>query len=350
MIANLQDLCRAGSSRSSSMNALMLLLADEGGRTFWLPEQASEQAADIDWLFWLIFYLCTFFFVIIIGAATYFSLKYRRRRPDQAPLPSPHHNTPLEVFWTAVPLVLVIYIFYVGFDGYMYLSVPPRDAYVVEVIGQKWSWQFRYPTGDMSTDGKLHVPPGEPVKLVMAAQDVLHSFYIPDFRVKQDLVPGRFTTLWFTAKTPKDGQTHEHHMTCAEYCGDGHSAMLTKVVVHPTRASFDKALESFGIIDVKPATGERIYKQLCASCHNIEGPQGQGPNWKDLAKRLVANETRPLANGPPAIVDEEYVRESIMEPQAKVAEGFQPVMPTFKGTLKPDHISAIILYMKSLAQ
>jgi cytochrome c oxidase subunit II len=339
------------------MNALMLLLADEGGRTFWLPEQASEQAADIDWLFWLIFYLCTFFFILIIGFAAYFSLKYRRRTPDQAPLPSPHHNTPLEVFWTAVPLVLVIYIFYVGFDGFMYLSVPPRDAYVVEVIGQKWSWAFRYPNGAMSPDGKLHVPPSPdaegkmvPVKLVMSSQDVLHSFYIPAFRVKQDLVPGRYTTLWFSAKTPKDGQLTEYHMTCAEYCGDKHSAMFTKVVVHPTRASFEAAVERFAIPDKTKEGGERIYKQLCAACHNVDGPEGQGPNWRDLARRLVANETRPLANGPPAIVDEAYILESILEPHAKVAAGFKPVMPTFKGQLKEDHVSAIILYMKSLAQ
>lgn len=335
------------------MNALLssLLLANEGGRTFWLPEQASEQAADIDWLFWLIFYLCTFFFVVIIGAATYFSLKYRRRRPDQPPLPSPHHNTPIEVFWTAVPLVLVIYIFYVGFDGFMYLSVPPRDAYVVEVIGQKWSWAFRYPNGAMSNDGKIHVPPGEPVKLVMAAQDVLHAFYVPAFRVKQDLVPGRYTTLWFTAKTPKDGKEVEYHMTCAEYCGDGHSAMFTKVVVHPTRASFDAKVEEFNAPpEPTAANGERLYRQLCVACHNIDGPAGQGPNWDELAKRLAANETRPLANGPPAIVDEQYILESIFEPQAKVAEGYQPVMPTFKGQLKEGHISAIIAYVKSLAK
>lgn len=333
------------------MNALShLLLAAADTGTFWLPPQASEQAADVDWLFWFIMWVCVFFFALIIAAAAYFAWKYRRRTPDQPPLPSIEHHTPLEVFWSLVPLVLAIYIFYVGFDGFMHLNVPPKNAYSIDVIGQKWSWAFRYQSGAMSQDGKLHVPPGEPVKLVMASQDVLHSFFIPSFRVKQDLVPGRFTTLWFTAKPPEGTEPIEHHMTCAEYCGERHSAMTTKVVVHPTRASFDAWLVEADKPPVpSPEVGERLYKQLCISCHNIDGAQGQGPNWRDLAKRLANGEAREISGGT-VTVDEEYIRESIMEPQAKIAAGFQPVMPTFKGQLKADHISAIILYMKTLAQ
>lgn len=333
------------------MNALSYDLLAQAA-TFWLPEQASEQAADVDWLFYFILYLCTFFFVLVVGLSTYFAITYRRRRPDQPPIPSPHHNTPIEVFWTAVPLMLVVYIFYVGFDGYMAMSVPPRDAYTVEVTGQKWSWSFRYPSGALSPDGKLHVPAGEPVKMLMTSQDVLHSFYVPAFRVKMDLVPGRYTTVWFNAKKPEGAEPVEYQLTCAEYCGDGHSAMFTKVVVYPTRAAFDAAVEKFGTVDVTKETGERIYKQLCAACHNIEdtAAKGQGPPWRDLARRLASGEARPLSNGPPVSVDEEYVRESIMEPGAKIAEGYSNVMPTFKGQLKPDHLSAILLYMKSLGQ
>lgn len=333
------------------MNALShLLLAATDAGTFWLPPQASEQAAAVDWLFWFIMWVCVFFFVLIIAAAAYFSWRYRRLTPDQAPLPSLEHHTPLEVFWSLVPLILAVYIFYVGFDGFMHMNVPPKNAYTIDVIGQKWSWAFRYQSGAMAQDGKLHVPPGEPVKLVMSSQDVLHSFFVPNFRVKQDLVPGRFTTLWFTAKPPAGTEPEEHHMTCAEYCGERHSAMTTKVVVHPTRASFDKWLGEQGRVDVSAESGQRIYKQLCLACHNIEGVQGQGPNWGPLAKQLANGEARELTTGDSVTVDEDYIRESIMEPQAKIAAGFQPVMPTFKGQLKADHISAITLYIKSLAQ
>lgn len=333
------------------MNALShLLFAATDAGTFWLPPQASEQAADVDWLFWFIMWVCVFFFVLIIAAAAYFAWKYRRLTPGQAPLPSLEHHTPLEVFWSVVPLVLAVYIFYVGFDGYMHMNVPPKNAYTIDVIGQKWSWGFRYQSGVSPIDGYLHVPPGEPVKLVMASQDVLHSFYVPNFRVKQDLVPGRFTTVWFTAKAPSGTEPEEHHLTCAEYCGERHSAMTSKVVVHPTRAHFDAWLAKQDVIEVNIETGERLYKQLCISCHNIDGAQGQGPNWRELAKWRAGGEARPLADGNSVTVDEEYIRESIMEPQAKLAAGFQPVMPTFKGQLKPDHISAIILYIKSLAQ
>lgn len=332
------------------MNALALLLATADGGGFWLPPQASEQAAAVDWLFWFIFYLCTFFFVLIVVLAAYFSWKYRRRTPDQAPLPSPEHHTPLEVFWSAVPLVLVIYIFYVGFDGYMFMNTPPKGAYTIDVIGQKWSWTFRYSTGAAPLDGKLHVPPGEPVKLVMSSQDVLHSFFVPAFRVKQDVVPGRYTTLWFTAKPPEGTEPVEYHMTCTEYCGAGHSAMLSKVVVHPTRESFETWLAAQDQVPDTVESGERLYKTYCASCHNIEGAVSQGPNWKDLARQLKAGDARPLADGNSVVVDEEYIRESIMEPQAKIAQGFQPVMPTFKGQLKDGHIRAILTYIKSLAQ
>lgn len=332
------------------MNALALLLATADGGGFWLPPQASEQAGAVDWLFWFIFYLCTFFFVLVVGLSGYFALKYRRRTPDQPALPSLEHHTPLEVFWSAVPLVLVIYIFYVGFDGFMLLNVPPKGAYTVDVIAQKWSWTFRYSTGDTPKDGKLHVPPGEPVKLVMSSQDVLHSFFVPAFRTKQDVVPGRYTTLWFTAKQPPGDEPVEYHMTCTEYCGAGHSAMFTKVVVHPTRASFDAWLAQQGSVENTPESGERIYKQLCASCHNIEGAVSQGPNWKELSQLLATEGARELSDGNAVIVDEEYIRESIMEPQSKIAQGFQPVMPTFKGQLKDPHIRALITYIKTLAQ
>ncbi|MCW8137644.1 MAG: cytochrome c oxidase subunit II [Planctomycetota bacterium] len=331
----------------NALGSLLLAATDAGG--FWLPPQASEQAADVDWLFWFIFYLCTFFFVLIIAVAGYFSWVYRRQTPDQAPLPSPEHNTPLEVFWSVVPLVLVIYIFYVGFTGFMHLSTSPAGSYTIDVVAQKWSWSFRYQDGTVPLDGKLHVPPGEPIRLVMSSQDVLHSLFVPAFRVKQDIVPGRYTTLWFTPKPPPGTEPVEYLLTCTEYCGTGHSAMMTQVVVHPTRASFEAWLGQ-QVPEPTIETGERIYRQLCASCHNIDGPVGQGPNWRELAQLLQAGGARTMTDGSSVVVDEEYIRESIMEPQARIAAGFQPVMPTFKGQLKEPHIGGLIAYIRTLAQ
>jgi cytochrome c oxidase subunit 2 len=333
------------------MNAFasVFLLADAGA-SFWLPPEASAHAAETDWLFWLIFYLCTFFFVLIIVTAAVFCWKYRRRTPDQAPLPSPEHNTPIEVFWTIVPLLLVIYIFYVGFSDFMKIETPPANAYTIDVTGQKWAWSFAYPDGATPDDGKLHVPAGEPVKLLMTSQDVLHSFFIPAFRVKQDLVPGRYTTLWFEALQPPDGaETCEYHLTCAEYCGFGHSAMFTKVVVHKDRASFDKWLGSQGKYEPDIKHGETIYNRLCISCHSLDETVKQAPGWGHVAKLLKDHLEEQLVDGA-ATVDEEYIRESIMEPAAKVVTGFQPIMPTFKGQLKDSDIKSVILYIKSLAQ
>ncbi|MCO5169101.1 MAG: cytochrome c oxidase subunit II [Planctomycetes bacterium] len=333
------------------MNALAsLLLASTDAGGVWLPPQASEQAADVDWLFWFIFYLCTFFFVLIVALAGYFSWAYRRRTPDQPPLPSAEHNTPLEVFWSVVPLVLVIYIFYVGFTGFMHLYSPPPGAYTIDVTAQKWSWAFRYPDGRTPLDGNLHVPPGEPIRLVMSSQDVLHSLFVPAFRVKQDLVPGRYTTLWFTAKPPAGTEPVEYLLTCTEYCGTGHSDMMRMVVVHPTRASFEEWLAKQDDVPPTAEVGERIYRQLCVACHNITGPVGQGPNFGETAQLLRAGGPRTMADGAAVVVDEEYIRESIMEPQARIVSGFQPVMPTFKGQLKEPHIGALIAYLRTLGE
>jgi cytochrome c oxidase subunit II len=392
------------------MNALgSLLLASADGGSFWLPPEGSTAAADIDWLFWLIFYLCTFFFVAIIAATIYFSLKYRRVRPDQPPLPSPHHNTPLEVFWSAVPLGLVIWIFYMGFEGFMRMQTPPEGAYTIDVTAEKWAWTFRYSNGSTSQDGNLHVPPGEPVRLLMQAKDVLHAFYAPALRVKQDLVPGRYTQLWFEALPPtpaqlettvragettlgevahrlqlrakdlaklndlhgeKDAEGVEKfdgvpltegatlklpgavwHMTCAEYCGTGHSAMFRKVVVHPDRASFDAWLAEQGVVEKTIDNGRMIYQSYCATCHStVPGERKIGPSWGDLANDLKSGASHTMSDGTQIPVDENYILESVMDPGLHVVQGYKNEMSVFRGTLKQDHVSAVILYIRSLAE
>lgn len=337
---------------TQSLLGPLLLAAADGptGRTFWMPPQASTVAAEVDWLYYFIYWLCLAFFVAIIALKVLFAVRYARRTPGQQAEPdAPTHNTPIEITWSVIPLILVIVIFYVGFQGYMKLSVPPQNAYTIDVTAKKWSWVFTYPSG-FTDSGELHVPAGEPVKLVMTSQDVLHSLFVPDFRVKQDVLPGRYTTLWFEAKRPAEGgETAEHFVFCTEYCGTSHSDMRATVVVHRDRAHFDAWLASKSVVDVTASAGQALYEKNCKVCHPTAG-RGVGPGFEDLGGMLAAGAERALADGAKVKVDEEYIRESIWEPAAKVAEGFSPAMPTFKGQLKDPEVRALILYIRSLAK
>ena len=194
--------------------------------SFFFPVQNSTFAPTVDALFYLIFWISTFFFVLIMGLMVFFMIKYRRIdgvEPEQ----SPGHNTTLELSWSILPALIVLVIFGWGFAGYVDMRTPPEDSYEINVTASMWSWQFRYPTGAISD--KLHIPVNTPVKVIMQSKDVLHSLFVPAFRVKQDVVPGRYTGLWFEAKNPG-----VFDLFCAEYCGKKHSDMITKVVVHNT--------------------------------------------------------------------------------------------------------------------
>ena len=309
---------------------------------FWLPRQASTTAPTVDSVFNLVTWIAIVFFALITITLAVFVWKYRSR-PGHAALPSADHNQKLEITWTVIPVLIVIWIFWEGFAGYLDLSTPPKNAYEVQVLGQKWKWLFTYPNGVV--DDNLHVPPGEPVRLVMTSQDVIHSFFVPDFRIKRDAVPGRYEKQWFQANAPG-----EYQVFCAEYCGTSHSGMLAKVIVHRTRPDFDKWLEDAGnFIDKLPPEklwegGEKLYNQRgCKQCHSIDGTAGIGPSFKG-----IWGHAQTLRSGGSATVDENYVRESIVDPQAKVVAGFEPVMPTFQGRLKDKEITALIEYIKKL--
>jgi cytochrome c oxidase subunit 2 len=306
---------------------------------FWLPEQASEFAGEADWVFNFILYVSIFFFVLIVALMSLFVVRYRRRPGREMSDPSPSHNTALEVVWTSIPVLIVMFIFYFGFVAFMDMRTPPREAYEISVVAKKWSWTFKYPNGYV--DDRLHVPAGEPVRLVMTSDDVIHSLFIPEFRVKQDLVPGRFTRLWFRAREPG-----EYSLFCAEYCGSGHADMLSKVIVH-SRADFDIWLTTAGdfLKGLPPArAGEELFaRRGCAQCHSVDGRAGTGPTVKG-----IWGETHRFTDGSTAVVDENYVRESILEPGVRVREGFTNQMPTFKGVLNDEQIGFIIEYIKSL--
>lgn len=326
---------------SEVLGRLLLAQAEltQGGTgDFWFPPQASTHAADVDWTYNFILWVSYTFFALIIALMFYFMVKYRRRE-EFDPGKSSDHNMPLEITWTIIPLVLVAAMFIFGFRGYMDQRTPPRQAYTVYVNAQQWSWTFIYPNGHV--DNKLHAPVNTPIKLVMSSDDVLHSLFIPAFRVKMDVVPGRYTEMWFEAKT-----AGVYTIYCTEFCGTKHSDMLSEAIIHPP-GEFEtwlaKASDIFAGKSMSEV-GEMLYRTRgCAQCHSIDGVRGIGPSFKGLF-----GTTHGITGGEPVTVDENYVRESIMEPQAKIAEGYAPVMPTFQGKLDDKQITAIIEYMKTL--
>jgi len=314
------------------------------GGGVWFPPQNSTIAKDVDWLFFYIYWLCVIFFFIIIGMAGYFVMKYRHRGPNTPKADHTFtHSNALELIWSVIPCAFLVPMFYWGFTGYMDLRTPPAGAYEIRVTAMKWQWLFTYPNGVVL--GKLVVPQGQAVKLTMTSEDVLHSLFIPVFRVKQDVVPGRYTNLWFNATQPG-----EFHLFCTEYCGTKHSDMITTVhVVKPEE--FLQVLEDAD----KPATGQSVAdwgkgqfaKFGCGQCHSIDGKAGIGPTLK-IGADTGFGSTRKLADGKDQVMDENYVKESILMPLAKVRAGFAPEMPPYQGRAKDKHIDAIIEYMKTL--
>ncbi len=314
------------------------MLPDRPKGGFWLPEQASAGAPGVDRLFSFIFWVSLFFFALIVILMVVFVVRYRGREGVE-PEPSPSHNMALEVTWTGIPLLLVMVIFAWGFKVFLDTNTPPANSYEVQVTGQKWKWLFTYPSGHV--DETLHVPVDQPVRLVMSSEDVIHSFYVPAFRIKRDVVPGRYSKLWF--KATKVG---EFQVFCAEYCGTGHSDMLAKVVVHEP-GGFEKWMDQAANLfkTMTPVqVGERLYRvRGCAQCHTVDGKASVGPTFQG-----VFGHEQALKSGDRVMADENYVRESILEPQAKIVAGFEPVMPTFKGKLSDREISAVIEYLKTL--
>lgn len=329
------------------MNALFSLYASTAGAglssgsgSFWLPRQGTALAGQVDGIFNFLLWLSLFFFTLIVGLMVIFVVRYRQRRHGELASSTVSHNNALELTWTLVPVLLVIVIFFVGFRAYLKLSVPPADAYEVLVTGQKWNWQFTYPNG--YRDPQLHVPVDKPIRLVMTSQDVIHSFYVPDFRVKHDVVPGRYTKVWFDPDQPG-----EHYILCAEFCGTGHSDMVSKVIVHPAGEFETWLAEAGGALDKLPPAeaGERLTKSLgCNACHSVDGSRLVGPSYKGLF-----GSPRRLKGGASVIADENYLRASMLDPQGQVVEGFEPVMPTFQGRVSEKEIGMIIEYLKTLS-
>lgn len=308
--------------------------------TIWLPPGQSTISSDVDGLFYFILYASIIIFFIVIGATAYFAVKYRQRKDDEGTTDGKDHNLKLEILWTAIPTILVLIVFVWGFRTFIKMHVPPKDALEVKVTGQKWFWSFDYPEGGNSVN-ELIVPVGRPIKLLLSSKDVIHSFYVPDFRIKQDVVPNRYTIAWFDAKN-----VGEYNLFCTEFCGKGHSEMIGKVKVL-SKADFDKWSEETAFSGEGMSLeefGAKLYvSKACVTCHKIDGTPSTGPSWKDLYGHEVH-----LSDGSTVIADENYIRESILNPMSKIVAGYQPVMPTYQGILKDKQIDAIIAYIKSL--
>lgn len=332
------------------------------GRTLWLPPQDSNLAVNSDLMFWWINVVCYFFFIGIVIALVILVVKYRMKKDRPFRTDGPLHHLPLETTWAVVPLLIVIFIFYFGFRDYLNFMTPPKNSYEIAVTAQKWGWLFKYPNGATSDD--LYVPTGRPVKLSMRSSDVLHCCYIPDFRVKKDLVPGRYSYLWFQT----DDVTPEgwgHNLFCAEYCGTGHSNMNRKVYAL-AQPEFDAWLTAQSQwLDKIPEeelyfrAGPKLYAR-CQQCHSLDGTKGIGPSWKGVWARVSGGEggdvkfvdgtgyQSQIGAGKQYQTPEDYIRSSILNPGEHVVAGYANAMPSFKGQLNDKGIDAVIGFMKHM--
>ena len=290
-----------------------------------------------------------FYFIMSIGIALLlgvtgvmltFVYRYsRKRNPNPEDIKD---NLPLEVIWTVIPTLLVLAMFWMGWKGFQYMRTVPSDAMLVKVTASMWSWSFQYENGKQS--GTLYLPLGKPVKLSITSTDVLHSLSIPAFRVKEDAVPGRETYLWFL---PDEAGTYD--LFCTEYCGAGHSSMITKVEIMPVKkfeSWYTEKTETEGGPKKHPDGAMLVKEKGCVACHSLDGTAKVGPTLKGVFGRkeivVTAGKEHEL------VVNEDYIKRSLLEPQADVVKGFPPIMPSQKGLLKDDEIDAIIEYLENL--
>jgi cytochrome c oxidase subunit 2 len=300
------------------------------------PQEASTIAPKVDALYLFLVGLTIVFSVLIAGLIIYFAVKFRRRSEEYRPRPM-HGSLQVEIIWSVIPLIIALGIFAWGADLFFQMSAPPAGALDVYVVGKQWMWKFEHSTGQREIN-ELHVPLGRAVKLTMASEDVIHSFFVPAFRVKADVIPGRYRTAWFQATTPGI-----YHLFCAEYCGTKHAGMGGSVIVMEP-AQFQAWLAGGGGESSPAAAGEKLFRDLaCFTCHRSDGT-GRGPVLIGVFGKQVT-----LATGQTVTADESYIRESILNPQAKVVAGFQPVMPTFQGQISEQGLLELIAYIKTLS-
>jgi cytochrome c oxidase subunit 2 len=301
------------------------------------PQQASEQAATMDALYFFLVAVTAFFAVLIAVLVAVFAVKFHRKHDEEVG-DAIHGSLALELLWTIIPLGITMVMFVWGAQVFFHMTRPPKSAMEIYVVGKQWMWKAQHLDGAREIN-ELHVPVGRPVKLVMGSEDVIHSFFIPDFRVKADVIPGRFNTLWFTATKPG-----KYHIFCTQYCGTKHSNMIGWVTVLAP-SDYQDWLSGGSSGGSMAQNGAKLFTDLaCVSCH-LDNAQGQGPMLKGAYGKPIL-----LANGQTVTMDDAYIRESILNPQAKVVAGFQPIMPTFQGLVTEEQLLQLIAYVKSLSE
>jgi cytochrome c oxidase subunit 2 len=348
----------------------------------------SEAGAWSDGLFMMITWFSAFCFIVLMGLMVFWVIKYRRK-PGVAAIPSPNHNLNLEILWTVVPSASMLVFFVLGVRGYAMKMVSPENAMELKIDAWKWAWKVTYPNGASSPETNFlslkdniadveagttqswiketgleypvfYVPENTSVRLKMHSQDVIHSFWIPEFRTKMDVIPNRYTGYGF--HTPKlrssdmvlDTSTmmnipgRDMWIFCAEYCGDEHSRMAATLRI-VSQEIYDAKIKEWGTPVEPILRGEQLYKTMCKICHSVDGTPGTGPSWASTNGSTGFGYEAALADGTHVMRDDNYYRESILDPNAKVVNGFVPSMPTFQGQLSEDDIHGLITYIKSLS-
>jgi cytochrome c oxidase subunit II len=300
------------------------------------PEQASTTAHRVDHFFLFLVTVCGSVGLFVAVLLIYFAVRYRRRPGD--PLSPPPRTPPkpkLELFWTLTPLAIFMVMFVWGAELYFDAYRAPDDSAVIYGVGKQWMWKFQHPEGQREIN-ELHVQVGKPIKIVLTSEDVIHSFYVPDFRVHMDVLPDRYTSVWFEPTQPG-----AYHLFCSQYCGTNHSGMVgTVYVMKPTDYQVWLENHAEGSLALQ---GRKIFlKYRCISCHSSDG-RARAP----VLEELYLSEVH-FRNAPARLADDDYLRESILDPSAKIVEGYENIMPTFKGQIGPEEMNALIAYIKTL--
>jgi cytochrome c oxidase subunit 2 len=298
------------------------------------PARASAGAGNVDALFIFLLALSAFMCLAIFAMILIFATMYRRRRGVEAE--QIEGSTELEITWSIIPMGIFLAIFVWGAVIYFHERTPPRGASEVYVVAKQWMWKLEHQEGQREIN-ELHVPVGRDVKLIMTSQDVIHSFYVPAFRIKQDVLPGRYTTAWFRATKPG-----VYHLFCSQYCGTMHSGMIGQVVVMEP-AQYEAWLSGGGTSGSLAASGDTLFQQLgCSTCHRSDS-QGRGPNLVGIFGQPVH-----LEDGRTLTVDENYLRTCILSPSKNIPSGFKPIMTVFQGLVTEEQVNALVAYIKSL--
>ena len=297
------------------------------------PDQASTIAQGVDYLYYFLTAIDLFFTAVIFLTIFYFALRYRRRSEQDQPQQI-EGSIPLEIAWTLIPLGICVVVFLWGTSLFIRNSRPPAASTEIFVVGKQWMWKLQHPEG-VEEINELHIPVNQPIKLTMTSEDVIHDFSVPAFRVKKDVVPGMYTSLWFQAT-----KTGRFDLYCDQYCGTNHSLMRGEVIVmEPTE--YEQWLSGGIRGGTMAQSGAKLYDQLaCITCHGT----GKGPSLAGIYGQPVK-----LNDGTSVVADEAYVRESVLYPSAKIVQGYKPIMPTFKGQVTEEQLLQLITYIKSLS-